>query len=231
MSASLRLGALGAGVLAMLLLATALPATAATSPGTGRWEASVAERVPEFASAFLDDRGTLQLRVTDTSDAVVDELRDILAGMFGDLMAPDRIEVHKVPYSFLTLQAWLDHIADEFSSIPGVTLSGIGHDPPAVLLGTVDDEAQAQVRAMLARKGVPDDAVDLIIISYPTTDELLVTRPPAAAPPLIGDVHPDPPAWQVQWPNLVATAVVVLGLIALAIWAVRRRTTDRTPVS
>lgn len=222
----LRMGAIGAGVLALLLMATALPAIAAT-PSDTRWELAVAERVPEFASAFLDGQGMLQLRVTDTSDAVVDELRDILAGMFGDLTAPDRVEVHEVPYSFLTLYAWRDLIADEFSSIPGVTLSGIDHDPPALLLGTVDDDAQAQVRAMLARNGVPDDAVNLIIISYPITDELLVIRPPYAAPPVIGHVQPDPPAGQGQWQYLVATAVVVLGLIALATGAVRRRVTDR----
>jgi hypothetical protein len=230
MSASLRHGVIGAVVLAVLFLAMTPHATASPAE-PDRWEVRVAERVPEFASAFIDGQGTLQLRVTDTSDAVVDELRDILKGMFGDLIARDRVEVQAVPYGFLELQALLAGILDELASVNGVTMWGIGHDPPAVLIGTVDADAQAQVRAMLGRNGVPDDAVDFLLVGYPITDELVITRPRAEAPPAVEHVQPEPPAWHVRWPNLVAAAVIVLGLIALTTWAVRRRAGDATPVS
>lgn len=148
-------------------------------------EALAAVDVPGFAGVWMDG-GALVVSMTAPTSARARSARTQLARLFGRLdLAGKRVVAQRARYSFRQLRAWYDAAAADVAGVAGLRGSDVDERANVLRYGVADlTSAAPVVRAVLARYGVPADAVvvDRAAANVPTSLE-------DAARPLVGGVR------------------------------------------
>jgi hypothetical protein len=164
---------LGSGfVLAGLILAGCQDNSNPTAPNTGPLAArgqtsqgselpSAAEfdrQVPGFGGFFLSKDGSPTVYLTRGSDRAPAER--VLAGYLGARgLSTAAIHVLEGQYSWKQLQRWQDVATGEAFAAPGAVFVDNDETSNRIRIGVENLSAEGQIRAAVARFGVPDQAV------------------------------------------------------------------------
>lgn len=124
--------------------------------------AMVADRVPTFGGAYLDQGGTLVILLTEPSEEAGRQSRDALVEIMGDQFAVERYTVLEARYSFTDLKRWYESMRDFHRVAPDLVLTDIDERRNRIKIGLQDpDRYRAAVEAKLDRLGIPRDAVPI----------------------------------------------------------------------
>lgn len=124
----------------------------------------VGKRVPEFAGIWAgSDQDSYNVSVTSTRPGLLEDLRDALVDVLGDLRHStfEKITlVEGATYSWLQLIDWYRPLTANVHQLEGVTSSSIGHKENRIQIGVVDPERHsAAVEEEIDRLDIPRDAV------------------------------------------------------------------------
>lgn len=165
----------------------------------------ISSAVPQFGGAYAAD-GVLHIWLTE-ADVDKNAAAATLARQCPTLV-PTRtseVKIHHADYTFAELRTW-EMTARTLLSRPGVSMTGINQKTNRVTIGLHDvDRDQGEIKAELARLGIPEAAVELIEASD-------ITAGTAS------------PVESAEWTVAAVAAAIVVGVLAFI--ALRRR---RTP--
>jgi hypothetical protein len=170
----LRFCRLGAGLLAVVALAVSAcqDDSTPTSPDAGLTSARLqpkqgpelpsaaefARQVPGFGGFFLSRDGTPSLYLTRGSSRAPAER--LLAGYLGAHgLSATAVRVLEGRYGWAQLQRWQDVASSEALAVPGAVFVDNDETSNRVVIGVEHLSAMAQVKAAVARLGIPDAAV------------------------------------------------------------------------
>jgi hypothetical protein len=166
------------GVLGVAMIST-MPAAAQASADDVRQSTdmnldeqllAVSKQDPAFGGMYFDEDGRLNMYVLKSALSSQDGFSR-LAGMSlavesvfkdYDMMAAAatrRANVIPADYSFSSLYGWHETLKSEALALPGVSLTDIAEDLNRVRVGVETPEAADAVRAVLASRGIPAEAV------------------------------------------------------------------------
>jgi hypothetical protein len=169
-----RLGLLGPGLAAGAALAISacqenstptspdaglIPAAARSSQGPDLPSAAEFDRrVPGFGGFFLSRDGTPTVYLTRGAGRAPAER--VLAGYLAAKGIPTAaVHVAEARYGWKQLERWQESATVEALAVPGAVFVDNDESTNRVLVGVADLGAMGQVRAAVARRGIPDDAV------------------------------------------------------------------------
>ncbi len=121
---------------------------------------ALARSVPGFGGFFVDEQGTPTIYLKDAGQRGVAETA--LAPWFtsrGRALATMR--VLKADFDWSELDRWFTQTSAEALGVPGVVFTDADEARNRVSIGVEDAAAAAQVRSVLARRGVPASAVSV----------------------------------------------------------------------
>ena len=117
-----------------------------------------ARAIPGFGGFFLDPNGrpTVYLKDAGHRRAAETALAQTLRGLG---KAEAELRVVKADYDYLQLHAWFTQAAPEALAVPGTVFADLDEGSNRLRLGVETGAAENQVRGMLARLGIPREAV------------------------------------------------------------------------
>lgn len=163
--------ALAAGTL--LLVAACSDRTEPTAPNTSPGAVSfqpgtqgsaddpitLARKVPGFGGFYLDDQGKPVVYLKNAADR--GNAERALAPFFqAQAISASKLRVLPARYEWAQLEGWSSHATTEVLGVPGAVFVDADEAANRVTIG-VEHGAQARVREMVARLGIPQDAVVL----------------------------------------------------------------------
>ena len=136
-----------------------VPATARVSQGPDLPSAAEFDRqVPGFGGFFLDRDGTPTVYLTRGSSRAPAER--VLAGYLAAKgISTAAVHVAEARYGWKQLERWQESATVEALAMPGAVFVDNDETTNRVLVGVENLGAMGQVRAAVARLGIPDDAV------------------------------------------------------------------------
>jgi hypothetical protein len=119
---------------------------------------AVARAVPGFGGLFLDSSGRPTVYLTDLSHRGAAE--QALAGFKrSEGLSAARLEVLKGEFDYLTLDKWVSRATPEALAVPGAVFADLDERSNRVRIGVEDGTAEADVKNLIARLGIPASAV------------------------------------------------------------------------
>ena len=118
----------------------------------------LARQVPGFGGFFLSRDGTPTVYLTRGSSRAPAE-RMLGGYLQGRELSPAAVHVAEGRYGWQQLQRWQDAATSEAFAVPGAVSVDNDETSNRVRIGVEHLTAMSQVRAALARRGIPDDAV------------------------------------------------------------------------
>lgn len=165
---------LRATVFPLLILALIAAATVADAPrgvaspqpppdaATDELFAAVAQRVPAFGGAYVDEKaGELRIWTTRPERSVAESAQRAMAKLWDDQdLAALRPVVLRADYDFLTLSRWYRRMTGPVFGVDGVVFTDIDEGRNRLAIG-VEDPAQQRpmVEPKLREQGIPLEAV------------------------------------------------------------------------
>lgn len=136
-------------------------ALAAGPLGLDREFHEIAGRIPGFAGFYLDPDGTMNVLLVDRTkgEQARAEARQFLEQQHGMLLGPTRVVDAR--YSFRQLYAWRTKIANA-NLASAMTGLGICEEKNQVCVGARRGGGLNVIRDVLARLGIPEDAVTVV---------------------------------------------------------------------
>jgi hypothetical protein len=125
--------------------------------------AAIAKQVPAFGGMFIDEQDNLAIYLTDLSPSVVIAAEAAIRDVFGadEHLLQRSMRMLQGQYGFLQLKAWYDRMAPKVLALPGVVLTDIDEAKNRLAIGMETLGIQSQVESLLARLGIPLEAVNI----------------------------------------------------------------------
>jgi hypothetical protein len=117
-----------------------------------------AREIPGFGGVFLDRNGTPTVYLKDVRQRPAAE-RALAAELGAVGAAPAQLRVVQGAYDYLELDDWLSRVAPEALAVPGAVYVDADEASNRLRIGVETPAADAAVRGLAARLGVPTDAV------------------------------------------------------------------------
>jgi hypothetical protein len=119
---------------------------------------AVARAVPGFGGLFLDSSGTPTVYLTDLRQRGAAE-RALAGFTRSEGVSAPQLKVLKGDFDYLTLDGWLTRATPEALAVPGAVFSDLDEASNRVRIGVEDGTAEARVKNVIARLGIPASAV------------------------------------------------------------------------
>lgn len=144
---------------------------------------AIAEQAPEFGGLYVEADGSVRVVVTDTGAAAGARAEKAVGEVLGEGTGGTdrRIGFVKGSYRFRDLKTWHDRMAPGLLDLDGVVLTDIDERGNRLKVGVVDAAMAGQVKAQLARAGVPAAAVQIETMPAVTLDTLRDATTPKVA--------------------------------------------------
>lgn len=159
--------------------------------GTADDPLSLALTVPGFGGLYFD-RGTPVVYLKNSAERGNVE-RALAPFLRNQGLAPSQLRVMPARYDWAQLDAWLSHASAQVLPIPGAIFVDADETSNRVLIG-VERGATGRIRGLVARLGIPDEAI--------TFQE---TEPIRAMATLRGKVRPVVGGLQINFPGFLCS--------------------------
>ncbi|HEX7049852.1 MAG TPA: hypothetical protein VF188_06525 [Longimicrobiales bacterium] len=116
--------------------------------------------VPGFGGLFLDADGVPTVYLTESGDRGAAE-RALAAFMRARGFAPSELRVRRGAFTYERLDGWFRQGSPEVLDVPGAVFVDLDEANNRLLVGVEHAAAGNGVRAALARRGVPPDAIEI----------------------------------------------------------------------
>ena len=129
---------------------------------------SLAERALGFTTLFVDSTGSLTINVASDSFGLADQQQVLLwvASYTGATYPVSSVRVRRVPYGYLTLDAWYQPFTRLLASVPSVTSTRIDDFRARIVITVATIADEAAVRRLATELGIPNDALDVEELEY-----------------------------------------------------------------